>query len=134
MAGETDLVVILENLTVATRPGTFAVTRADGPVALGDGVAALIGEPEGVTVVAERDVAQARGWDVAFEAAWLTLDVHTSLDAVGVTAAVATALAARGIPCNVLAGYFHDHLLVPTDRVDDAIDCLRTLRSSGGAA
>ena len=46
----------------------------------------------------------------------------------GLTAAVATALAAEAIPCNVLAGYHHDHLLVPVDRVDAAVACLARLR------
>ena len=46
--------------------------------------------------------------------------MHSALEAVGLTAAVATALAAAGIPANVLAGYSHDHLLVPEDRADDA--------------
>ena len=62
-----------------------------------------------------------------FRAAWLTLTVHSALEAVGLTAAVATALAAAGIPANVLAGYFHDHVLVPEDRADDAIRALRAL-------
>jgi hypothetical protein len=50
--------------------------------------------------------------------------VQSSLDAVGLTAAVSAKLAAIGIPCNVLAGYHHDHVLVPVDRVDDAITVL----------
>ncbi|MDQ2678689.1 MAG: ACT domain-containing protein [Actinomycetota bacterium] len=61
----------------------------------------------------------------------ITLRVHSSLLAVGLTAAVATALASRGISCNVVAGYFHDHLLVPADRGSDALDVLRALRDDG---
>ena len=58
------------------------------------------------------------------------LDVHSALDAVGLTAALSSALAEEGIAANVLAGYFHDHILVPADRVDDAIECLTRLSNS----
>ena len=53
--------------------------------------------------------------------------MHSSLEAVGLTAALSGALAARGIACNVLAGYVHDHLLVPWDRADEATECLEAL-------
>lgn len=121
MAGETDLPSILARLTVSRRPGTFTVATVDGPVELGPGVHAVLAEAEGTTVVATVDVAAERGWTVDFRAAWLTLDVHSSLEAVGLTAAVATALADDGIPCNVLAGFHHDHLLIPVDRADEAV-------------
>ncbi|MDH3540770.1 MAG: ACT domain-containing protein [Acidimicrobiia bacterium] len=61
------------------------------------------------------------------QAAWLTLDVHSALDGIGLTATVTTALAAAGIPCNMLAGAFHDHLLVPTAEADRAIAVLEAL-------
>ena len=66
-------------------------------------------------------------------AAWLTLEVRSALDAVGSTAAVAAALAAENIPCNVLAGYHHDHLLVPIDKADLTIAVLKALRGGGKA-
>ena len=69
-----------------------------------------------------------------FVAAWLTLDVESALDSVGLTAAVATALAAQRIPCNVLAGFHHDHLLVPESRADEAMAILRSLGRSWDSA
>ncbi len=127
-SGETDLGRMLAGLTVTVRPGRFTVACADGPVTLGDGVEALVAEAEGPTVVATVEAARRHGWPVGFEAAWLTLDVHSALEAVGLTAAVAAALADEGIPANVLAGFFHEHLLVPADRADDAVACLTGLR------
>jgi hypothetical protein len=53
--------------------------------------------------------------------------MHSSLEAVGLTAAVATALAARGIAANVIAGARHDHVFVPAARADDALAALRDL-------
>ena len=57
----------------------------------------------------------------------VTLRVHSSLAAVGLTAAVATALTGVGISCNVVAGYFHDHLFVPVDRGQEAVEVLSSL-------
>jgi hypothetical protein len=57
--------------------------------------------------------------------------VHSSLQAVGLTAAVATALAERGIACNVVAGFHHDHLFVPHERGAEAMDALAELSITG---
>ena len=71
-------------------------------------------------MVCAEEAAVSHGWEHHGVFAWLTLDVHSSLDAVGLTAAVSRTLADHDIPCNVLAGYHHDHLLVPIDRADEA--------------
>jgi hypothetical protein len=94
-------------------------------------VLALVTEAEGTTVVATVAEAERQGWPVGFRAAWLTISVHTSLEAVGLTAALAAALAAESIACNVLAGHLHDHLLVPTDRADDAVAAIERLGTGG---
>lgn len=127
MAGQIDLDTILADLAVTRRPGVFAFVRLPEPIEMDDEIHALVHEEEGVTVVTTIDVARERGWKWAFEAAWLTLEVHTALEAVGVTAAVAQALTAESIPCNVLAGYYHDHLLIPVERADDAIRAITRL-------
>ena len=115
---------MLASLAIERRDETFTFVPVAGAVALGAGVAALISEAEGTTAVVTVAEAERRGWPVGFRAAWLTVSVHSALEAVGLTAALAAALAARGIPCNVLAGYHHDHLLVPHDRADEAIAAL----------
>ena len=128
MTGETDLAAILASLDVAREPGVFVVaTIADGAEPP-PGTRALIDEREGVTVVLTREEALAAGLAFVFEAAWLTLTVHSSWEAVGLTAGVAARLAAEGIPANVLAGYHHDHVLVPVQQADAAIAALRSLR------
>lgn len=65
-------------------------------------------------------------------AAWLTLTVHSSLEAVGLTAAFSAALGEAGISCNVLAGFHHDHILVPWALRDAAVATLRGLRDTAG--
>lgn len=128
MTGETDLAKILATLTVSRRPDPVTMVSIDTPLPLGDGIEAVLTEAEGTTVVTTLDEAERRGWPTDFKAAWLTIEVHSSLEAVGLTLAMAQALADRGIPCNVLAGYYHDHLLVPLHRVDEAISALEALR------
>jgi hypothetical protein len=130
VSGETDLARMLASLDVERRPGRFAVVTvpAGEHTALSEVAHAAIDESEGRTLVVPVDRARAVGAGVDFEAAWLTVTVHSSLEAVGLTAAMSAALAAAGIACNVLAGYHHDHLLVPHERADEAIRVLRSLR------
>jgi hypothetical protein len=119
---------MLRSLSVVPRPGVFAYVSVERPdAALVACAAAVVDESEGVTLVLDADVARAAGLTPVFEAAWLTLAVHSSLEAVGLTAAVSGALAAAGIPCNVIAGAYHDHLLVPVDRAAEAHTILTEL-------
>ena len=83
-----------------------------------------------ITVIATVDEAKRRGWPSDFVAAWLTVQVHSSLEAVGLTAAMSRVLTEHQIPCNVIAGFYHDHLLVPADRVDEAIETILSLAES----
>lgn len=131
MTGETDLGAMLSGLVVGQRPGRFTLVSLDQPVNLGAGVEALIVEAEGITAVVTQELANAQSWNYDFDGAWLTLEVHSSLEAVGLTAAVSVALAQLGIPCNVLAGFYHDHLLVPSARCHEALVCLASLSDAG---
>lgn len=125
---ETDLGRMLASLDVERRPGTYTFVTGAWPALAGEAAATIV-EDEGTTWVVRVEAARAAGASVEFEAAWLTLTVHSALAAVGLTAAFSQALAAAGIACNVLAGYHHDHLLVPADRADDAVEVLRSLSS-----
>jgi hypothetical protein len=81
-------------------------------------------EPEGLSLVLPREGADRAGFTYQSVHRCISLGVHSSLDAVGLTAAVAGRLAARGISANVIAGCFHDHILVPADRADEALASL----------
>lgn len=118
----------LADLDQQVRTGAFVFVTL--PTRAGVTAEATIVEDEGITHVVPREVADAEGWTYEFVAGWITLTTATALDLVGLTAAVATALAEHGIACNVLAGRHHDHLLVPLDRLDDALLVLDDL---GGA-
>lgn len=90
-------------------------------------------EAEGLSVIVPETDARAAGWPIVFAAAWITLTVYSDLQAVGLTAAVSSALADAQISCNVVAGVHHDHLFVPAGQGQDAMAVLRRLMSSAGA-
>jgi len=82
-------------------------------------------EAEGTTLIVDVDD-ETPGNDRMLWAR-ITLRVQSSLTAVGLMAAVSAALARRGIPCNPVSAFLHDHLFVPWDRRDDALDALSHL-------
>ncbi|MEO5534845.1 MAG: ACT domain-containing protein [Pseudolysinimonas sp.] len=125
MSGISDLDELLHSMRPEARPGEYVVVTVAGDLDIP--FEALIREEEGTTLVLKRDDADAAGIPYDFVAAWITLTVHSDLAAVGLTAAISTALANEGISCNVLAGFHHDHLLVPAERLDDALAALATL-------
>lgn len=57
----------------------------------------------------------------------ITLSIHSNLEAVGFLAAITTSLAAIDIPVNAVSAYYHDHIFVPYERRDDAMECLRCM-------
>ncbi len=127
MAGLTNLHEILGALRPSVRQGSFVYVTLPTPPEV-EAYARIV-EDEGITLVVDQSTADEHGWEYEGVFAWITLQVHTSLTSVGITAAVSTALARVGISCNVLAGYYHDHLLVPAGSVDEAIDVLGGLES-----
>ena len=90
-------------------------------------------EDEGLTLILSDAVARAHGLETDLPMARITLMVHSALDGVGLTAAVATALAEAGIPCNMVAAYHHDHAFVPRAQADQAMAVLAALAKGQGA-
>jgi hypothetical protein len=86
-------------------------------------------EAEGLTLVLLKEVAEAE--KIQYESVFrkITLNVHSSLDAVGLTAAVAEKLTSKGISANVMAAYYHDHIFVPVDRANQALAALKEFQS-----
>ena len=123
--GETDLDLMLATLAVQRRPGVFTYIAVEVPTTgLIAAAHAVIKEGRLTTIVLPVEAAERAGQKPTGQFAWLTLTVQSSLDAVGLTAAISARLTAVDISCNVLAGYHHDHLLVPVDRAHEAIAAL----------
>ena len=86
-------------------------------------------EDEGVTAIVPADAADELGIEGP-DFARITLMVHSDLEGVGLTAAVATALADAGIACNMVAAFHHDHAFVPAPRAEEALEVLHTRAAS----
>lgn len=84
-----------------------------------------------MTAILERSRADALGLKYSFVAAWITLTIHSALDAVGLTAAFASALGEAGISCNVIAAYYHDHIFVASGDAAQAMTVLHALSRGG---
>lgn len=91
-------------------------------------VICLFREAEAITVIVNKQTADALGLAYDYVAAWITLTVHSSLQAIGLTAAFSDALAKAGISCNVIAGYYHDHIFVAYADAESAMGALRELQ------
>ncbi|MEU8678849.1 ACT domain-containing protein [Streptomyces sp. NPDC048560] len=128
MTGERDLRTLLKSMSPELDPGRYVfTTMPDGVVPEGVSPVVTVTEREGLTLVLPEAEADRAGLAYAFVAGRITLRVHSALDAVGLTAAVALALTDAGISCNVVAGYHHDHLFVPHGRAAEAVAVLERL-------
>lgn len=131
MSGETDLARLLHSMTPQLNPGeyVFCCVPADHDCSALQPIACMR-ECEGLSLVLTREVADAHGLRYDYLAAWITLEVHSSLAAVGLTASFSAALAQAGISCNVVSGFHHDHLFVPSERAERALSTLRALSAA----
>ncbi|AMP14250.1 ACT domain-containing protein [Collimonas pratensis] len=130
MSAITDLDILLGSMSPCASDGQFVFCCiADGRYGMHAELApvASFQEQEGLTLVLPQQAAERAG--LAYEGvfAMITLNVHSSLAAVGLTAAVAAELTKAGISANVLAACFHDHIFVPAARASEALAALNAL-------
>lgn len=132
MTGEKNLEALLAGMHPVRRPGEYVYVLWPHGRPLASGIEAAVREAEGLTVVLPRAEADKEGLSYDFVGAWITLQIHSALEAVGLTAAVSKALTDARISCNVLAGFHHDHLLVPVADAARALGVLAELAGRGG--
>lgn len=127
--GETDLSVLLRTMRPVLHPGEYVFcTLPPSHAALPQLVPiATFREAEGLTLIVPRLQAEQQGLAWIYCCRWLTLSVHSSLEAVGFLARITTRLAAHGISVNPVSGYYHDHLFVPAERAEEAMQLLTAL-------
>ena len=130
MIAETDLSVLLKNLNPVASSENYVFTTLPADKLSSTLVSVAKGmfqEREGTTLILP--VTAAKQANLQFEGYYrcITCEVHSSLDAVGMTAAMSTALGNAGISANVVAAYYHDHIFVPAEKVDVALDVLTSL-------
>lgn len=128
MAGETDLRKILRALQPVLNEGEYVFCTVEGLDQVDvSRVVYIFKEQEGYTVVLEKRLADFYKLKYSFVASWITLDVHSSLEAVGLTATFSAALAKSEVSCNVVAAAFHDHIFVNVNDVTKAMKILNQL-------
>lgn len=135
MTGETDLKTLLASMTPELLAGTYVFVTLPPGVPQPEGVepVMIFREREGVTLIAMEDAASAAGLTASFRCRMITLNIHSSLEAVGFLAAITTRLAAAGMGVNPVSAFYHDHLFVPAERAEEAMELLRQLaRDSAG--
>jgi hypothetical protein len=129
MTGERDLAALLRGMKPEMREGIFVFGTIAEAAKLPAGIAPLLTfrEAEGTTVVIPRDEAERVGLSHQFPSRLITLTVHSSLEAVGLLAAITARLAGAGISVNAVSAFYHDHLFVPEHRADEALALLKNM-------
>jgi hypothetical protein len=124
---------MVAGMTPELKPGAYVFCAAGDRDWAALNPLAMFREAEGVSLILERGAAIAAGFPVEAPMALITLNVYSALDGVGLTAAVATVLAQAGIACNMVAALNHDHVFVPIERADQAVEILLDLQASVSA-
>lgn len=128
MGGLTDLNELLRSLDPVLHKGRYVFLNIPASMGIDTSPAiAIFREKEGTTYVLPEEKAAKLPGEKSGSMAWITLNVHSSLEAVGLTAAVAKALAKENISCNVIAAYYHDHIFVPESDAEKSLLLLQNL-------
>ena len=129
MTGETDLKKLLATMTPELLPGVYVFVTLAPSAGRPEGLDSMMTfrEREGVTLIVTEDAARAAGLTASFPCRMITLNIHSSLEAVGFLAAITAQLAAAGMGVNPVSAFYHDHLFVPVERAEEAMDLLRNL-------
>ena len=126
--GETDLRELLKTLKPKHNIGDFVFCAANDFSMLNlNDIIMFIRENEGNTIIIKKDLADSLNLQYSFIANWITLTVHSSLTAVGLTASFSKALSEKGISCNVVAAFYHDHIFVDKKDTEEAMTTLTRL-------
>jgi len=126
--GITNLEALIANMEPVLNEGEYVFTTVQNTASIPREITICeVKEKEGITVVLKKEEAEKLGLAFEFVASWITLNIHSALEAVGLTAAFATALGKQNISCNVIAGYYHDHIFVAVKDKDKAMEVLRNM-------
>ena len=128
MNGETNIPLILKNLNPVLNKGSYVYCLIEklNTVQLDEPIG-IFREAKGFTLILETSVADNYGFSYETIYSWITLDIHTSLNAVGLTSVISAELAEQSITCNMVAAYYHDHIFVKQNEADAAMHALNAL-------
>ena len=130
MSEKKNLAALIHSMSPYLHAGNYVfVTVADSSSIDRKDCICELKEQEGSTIVLAQEKADVLQLPYSYVASWITLTIHSSLEAVGLTAAFSTALAEHNISCNVMAGYYHDHIFVDKNNAQKAIEVLNNMRA-----
>ena len=125
MNGEKNLDTLLKSMKPKHNLGEFVFCKTENLEQINlSQIIMTFKEEESITIIAEKGIADKLNLDYSYVASWITLTVHSSLEAVGLTAAFSNALSKNGISCNVVAAYYHDHIFVDIKDTNKAMEIL----------
>jgi hypothetical protein len=131
MSGEIDIASLLKNMTPELNEGEYVFCAISSiPDLSMEGIIGAFKEHEGWTIILNKPLADKLGYSYSYVAAWITLTIHSSLEAIGLTAAFSAVLAKHFISCNVVAAYYHDHIFVAQKDAEKALNVLKELSQS----
>ena len=131
MSGELDLAKLMATMSAELHEGVFVfATVKNGQMPTGIAPRMMFQENEGTTLILLKSEAEAAGLSFEFPSRMITLNVHSSLEAVGFIARIATELAAAGMGVNPVSAFYHDHLFIPDGRQDEAMTLLKVMAAS----
>jgi uncharacterized protein len=128
MSGETNLSALLKTMNPYLNEGDYVFCTVENlsNISLND-ILFHFKEKEAYTIVLRKEDADKMNLSYSYIAAWITLTVHSSLEAVGLTAAFSAALAENNISCNMVAAFYHDHIFVNKKDAEKAMKVLSDL-------
>ena len=131
MTGQTNLSEVLKSLQVSCDGVEYGFASVkDKHINFCDDILGTFKENEGLTIIASKAYFEAK--NIKFEGPYakLTIEVHTSLELVGLTAVLAKKLAENQISANVVAGYYHDYIFVQYGICQKAIEAINNLKET----
>ena len=134
MSGETKLRTLIRSMrpVLDTGPYVFVTLTAHATLPPEISPVLVFQEAEGPSFILRKDEADSVDLSGVFPSSMITLNIHSSLEAVGFLAAVLPRLATAGISVNAVSAFYHDHLFVPIDRAQEALEILEAMALEQG--